>query len=831
LETVAAGGGSALGVVAGAYAVGPRSAGSDPGPAAYGRGGPATLTDCEAVLGRLAAFPLVCGPGRDAALDRDAAERALAALDPERPVEDVAAGFREAGQEAMAAAVRTLCARLGVDPAAHVLVGFGGAGPAHACGVARRLGIRRVAIPALASVFSAVGIGAARRRAERVVPVRAGVAAALDTALASLPFGGVVQARLAMRHVGTLGTLEVPLQVGAAFDDVALRAAFDGVHAERFGADRPQDEVEAVEVRVAVEADAPRPTLAPELDRGAPRVVRAWFNGWRDVPLLPMQDADGRVGPLLLRAPGTTLVVDEGWRVHWAGDCLLLEDEAPMLPIISSRHDPAHAAVVAARLTGLAEQMGARLARLARSVSIRERQDFSCAVFDSQGQLVVNAPHVPVHLGAMGETVRALVAAHGPALSAGDAWLSNDPYAGGSHLPDLTVIMPVFDAGGRRIAFVACRGHHVDVGGITPGSMPAGATHIAEEGMLLPMQRIAREGGLMLPDLHQSRQPQDVAADLRAQIAACRLGAAGVAALAEELGPTVLRAWLAHLQDAAEAAVRDVLRGMPGEHAAVEVLDDGAILDVRLEVQGAGAVLHIAAPAHPGNRNAPGAVARAALLYVFRCLVRDALPLNEGALRPFSIELTPGGLFEPRSPRAVAGGNVETSQRLVDALLRAVGALAGSQGTMNNLTVGTPAGAFYETIAGGMGAGRTGPGADAVQCHMTNTRATDVEELEARFPVVVERWVRRRGSGGVGRHRGGDGAEKVWRFNAPATVSLMVERRAAGAPGLAGGGDGAAGVDEVDAGDGWRPVTGRVALGPGARLRIRTPGGGGWGRA
>lgn len=831
LETVAAGGGSRLGWVAGAYAVGPRSAGADPGPAAYGRGGPATLTDCEVVCGRVPDFPRLCGPGRDQGLDAAAAALAVQALDPSRPVEAVADGFRTAGQAAMAAAVRTLCARLGVDPAAHALVGFGGAGPAHACGVARRLGIRRVAIPVLASVFSAVGIGAAQRRAERVVPVRGAVGDALAAAMAGLPFAGAVRARVAMRHVGTLATLEVPVDPDAPVDPVSLRVAFDAVHAERFGVSRPADAVEPVEVRVAVEAQAPRPVPVPAPDTAGARRARAWFGGWREVPLLSMASAHGLLGPLLLRAPGTTVVVEPGWRVAWRGDAVVLEDEAPTLPRVGRDPDPAHAAVVASRLAGLAEQMGALLARLARSVSIRERRDFSCAVFDAAGQLVVNAPHVPVHLGAMGETVRALLRAHGPRLRAGQAWLSNDPYEGGSHLPDLTVMMPVFDESGGRIGFVACRGHHVDVGGSTPGSMPADATHIGAEGMLFGLQCIADAAGERLPDLAESRQPDDVAADLRAQIAACRLGASALGGLAAELGPPVLRAWLGHLQDAAESAVCAVLRRIPGRHAAQEVLDDGAVIRVALEVEGDTAVLRIDAAAHPGNRNAPGAVARAALLYVFRCLVPDDLPLNEGALRPFTIVVTPGGLFAPRRPRAVAGGNVETSQRLVDALLRAVGALAASQGTMNNLTVGTPAGAFYETIGGGMGAGPRGPGAGAVQCHMTNTRATDIEELEARFPVVVERWAARRGSGGAGRHAGGEGVEKVWRFLAPATASLMVERRVAGAPGLAGGGPGGAGVDEVDRGGGWQAVSGRVALGAGDRLRLRTPGGGGWGPA
>ena len=830
LETVAAGGGSRLGRLAGAYAVGPRSAGSDPGPAAYGRGGPATLTDCEVVLGRVPVFPPVCGPDRAGALDGAAARAAVGRLDPEQPVEGVAAGYRAVGQEAMAAAVRTLCARLGVDPAEHVLVAFGGAGPAHACGVARRLGIRRVVVPGLASVFSAVGIGRACRRAEVVVPVRAGVQAAVVAARARAPFPGRTEVRVAMRYSGTLATLEVPWEEGLHLaDDQTLHAAFHLAHAQCFGESRPEVAVEAVEVRLAVEAVDDRPVARPGLSTEELHRTQAWFDGWTPVPVGSMASAEDLAGPALLTGPGTTVVVERGWRATWQGEALLLEDDTPGFERVGTMPDPVHAAVMASRIGSIAEEMGARLGRLARSVSIRERQDFSCAVFDANGYLVVNAPHVPVHLGAMGQTVRALIASHGPALAPGDVWVCNDPYEGGSHLPDITVMAPVFVGSGRRIAFVACRGHHVDVGGSSPGSMPADARHIDEEGTRIGLQRIAHRDGLTLPDVGWSRQPDDVEADLLAQIAACRLGGERVRTLVEHMGEAVVLAWLGHLQDMAETAVRAALRRRNGVHRAQEVLDDGTPIAVCLTVEGDEALLRIDASAHPGNRNAPGAVARASLLYVFRCLVPDDLPLNEGALRPFRIVIEPGGMFDPVHPAAVAGGNVESSQRLVDALFRALGVLAGSQGTMNNLTVGTPAGAFYETIGGGMGAGPSGAGASAVQCHMTNTRATDVEELEARFPVVMEEWRRRVGSGGAGRHRGGDGVVKQWRFLAPADVTLLVERRCGGAPGLAGGVDGQPGLDTWGRPGDWRPVSGRRRFQAGERLRVATPGGGGWG--
>jgi 5-oxoprolinase (ATP-hydrolysing) len=838
LETVAAGGGSRLHRRAEGYAAGPDSAGADPGPAAYGRGGPATVTDCEAVLGRLPTFPDVCGPERDQPLQTSAARDALECLDSERPVEGVAAGFRAVAHETMAGAVRALAARLGVDPADHTLVAFGGAGPGHACGVARRLGVRRVVVPALASVFSAVGIGAARRRAEVVVPVVGAPKVALQHALAALPFPGDVDARLAMRHQGTLDALEVP--VGAEMPPMsALRAAFDAVHRDRYGFARPDQGVESVEVRVAVEGPIRGPEPRLERDERAVTTTRAWFDGWRDVPLVPLAQVRQLSGPALVTAPGTTVTVDAGWVADYRDGALFLDDLQPLLPTVTAARHPVHSAVFAARLQAVAEQMGEQLTRLARSVSIRERRDFSCAVFDGDGRLVVNAPHVPVHLGAMGATVRALLSRHGPALAPGQAWLCNDPFDGGSHLPDITVMTPVYLGPSRaelqhgetptRIGFVACRGHHVDVGGIAPGSMPPDARDIAEEGVVLGHHLFVEEGRTHAPDLGDCRQPDDVLADLHAQAAACRLGASALRELADTLGPDVVAAQMGYLFSAAEGAVREVLRGMNGVHRGREVLDDGTPIDVRLDVEGDEAVFTVDGPRHPGNRNAPRAVVRAALLYVFRCLVDHELPLNEGALVPFRIQTTAGGLFAPASPSAVCGGNVETSQRLVDALLLALGACAASQGTMNNLTVGTRRGAWYETIGGGAGAGPGFAGAHAVQVHMTNTRATDVEELESRFPVVLEAWRRRRGSGGAGAWAGGDGVEKVWRFLEVAEVAMMAERRGEGARGAMGGEAGLPGEDARDCGEGFEPAPNRWMAQPGDRLRVRTPGGGGWG--
>ncbi len=834
LQTVAAGGGSILGLHGGVMEVGPASAGAMPGPAAYGRGGPATLTDAVAVLGHLPDFPTSCGWNRDQPLDTEAAHQAIAALGLDLDLVEAAAGFVRIAAETAARAVRALAAAQGVDPAAHALVAFGGAGPGHGCAVAEALGIQTVLVPRLAGVFSALGVGTARRRAEVTVPIKESIQAAWDAAV--LPFHGEVRARLAARHVGTDTLIEIPLEPGlSGLDGVeippSLEAAFAQAHLNCFGFARPGLAVEPVEVRVSVTAKAEAlPALRVEERQTEASTTKAWFDGWRTVEVREMATADGVDGPALLTGGGTTVVVPPGWSVRVHPTHLLLQATEVAAPRLGLEAHPVHTAVLGSRVMAIAEQMGERLARLARSVSIRERRDFSCAVFDAGGRLVANAPHVPVHLGAMGETVRDLLDRHTEALAPGQAWASNDPYAGGTHLPDITVTRPLFD-GEERVGFVACRGHHIDVGGIQPGSMPPHATHIDEEGFRLDQVLLADGTGFHPPPLPGCRQPEDVLCDLEAQVAACAAGAAGLDELREAVGTPVLTAQFAHLQDQGEDSVCAVLRDMEGVHHAEEILDDGTRIGVCLEVQDGRAVLRIEAPAHPGNLNAPRAVARASVLYVFRSLVEVGLPiLNEGALRPIEIQLESGGLFDPQHPAAVAGGNVETSQRLVDALLRAVGAQAGSQGTMNNLTVGTPSGTFYETIAGGAGAGPGFDGPSAQQVHMTNTRATDVEVLESRFPVRMRRFALREGSGGSGEHRGGDGVIKEWEFLAPAQVAILAGRRNAGAPGLEGGMPGAPGAESLYRHGKWNPAPARVAAETGEVLRVCTPGGGGWGR-
>ncbi|HCH66821.1 MAG: 5-oxoprolinase [Deltaproteobacteria bacterium] len=859
VDTIAAGGGSMVATRGGIYTVGPGSAGAHPGPACYGRGGPLALTDAEAVLGRLPGFPHVAGPSRDQPLDLAAARMALQRLDPGRAVERIAAGVRRVAHSRMARAIRRLVAEDAADPASHILVAFGGAGPAHACGVAHELGIREVHIPILAGVWSAVGIGRSRPGTERRVAVIDSVSAAIDDARSRLPPGGSRTLQLLAQHVGTTGVIALPIAEDGLQEDReviwrrtatgghqgclsgALRASFDQEHQRLFGFVRPEHPVEVVAVRMVVEqALRAGPTVRVPPPVAHDESVRGWFDGgWQTVPLHAVGTHPSAgwtvTGPAMVILPGSTVVLEPGWSARHAGDHLVLEADADrMKESLGEHRDPVHTAVFGARLAGIAEAMGETLARLARSVSIRDRRDFSCALFDAGGCLAVNAPHVPVHLGAMGETIRALLETHAHTLKPGQAWVTNDPYAGGSHLPDITVMQPIFDRRGERVAWAACRGHHVDVGGIRAGSMPPDACTIEEEGVVIPHHLLVDDtGAVHFPELVGCRQLDDVQADLLAQVAACRQGTTALERLLSELDSPVVTAQLAHLQAVAAEAVADALSSRRGRFEGREVFDDGTELTVAVDVgeDGQDTVVSIGAPPHPRNLNAPAAVARAAVLYVLRCLIGVPIPLNEGVLKRIQIEVNPGGLFDPQPPAAVAGGNVETSQRLVDALFRALGIGAAGQGTMNNLTVGTAAGAWYETIGGGAGATPEGPGASAVQVHMTNTRATDVEVLERRFPVRLESVRRRVGSGGAGRHRGGDGLEKTWRFLAAAEVAVLAERRAAGAPGLDHGGRGRPGRDLRDVGQGWEAAPTSWQAKPGDRLRIQTPGGGGWGRA
>jgi 5-oxoprolinase (ATP-hydrolysing) len=790
VETIAAGGGSVCWTDGLRLGVGPSSAGAHPGPQCYGRGGPPTLTDAALLLGLL---------------DPDAFSPPLvhAAVALPGPPE----AFVDLAREAMADAVQRIASGRGVDVRPLALVAYGGAAGAHAAAVAERLGMRTVLVHPFASVLSAWGQTLARQEEERIWPLWCPLEQAWPTLIERLnaPWqGGSRSLTVELRATGTDHALTLELETGLTRH--SLREAFDRAHRRRFGFGRSEAELEVVNLRERIALPAPTIPEAP---------ADPWEIG-----------AETIVGPRRLDCPTTSVFVPSGWKARVVDGLLRLDHLVGANPIEAPTvRTPFGVALWGSRFMAVATQAGEPLRRLARSVNIRERLDFSCALFDEQGRLVANAPHIPVHLGAMGETVRDLIDA---GLDLDDqAWLCNDPTAGGSHLPDLTVVTPVRH--GHRRWFVACRGHHVDVGGSTPGSMPPRSTTLAEEGLVFRRVPLLRDGALrdLGPLLRGCRRPDVVQADLEAQVASNANAANLLAALGP---PDLVAAWMHHLQDAAAEAVQTVL-STDRDGVASDTLD-GVPLHLRIQVRDGHLLVDLTGTGgpHPGNLNAPSAVVRAAVLYALRVWVGADIPLNEGALRHVRIVVSSPSIVDPPAGAAVAGGNVETSQRLVDLLFQALELRAASQGTMNNLTLGGAGWSHYETLGGGLGASRAGAGRHATQVHMTNTRATDPEVLEARSPLRVRRFARRRGSGGDGLHAGGDGLEREIEVCAPTSAALLATRRTTGAPGLHGGGAGLPGEDAVRRDGQWQPWDGdSVALLPGDRVRILTPGGGGWG--
>jgi 5-oxoprolinase (ATP-hydrolysing) len=879
VHTVAAGGGSLCRFDGFRLTVGPESAGADPGPLCYGRRGPGgarlahepTLTDVNAFLGRLPPdrfpFPLDVAPV-SAALAR--VRDALAAAGHARSLDEVAAGFVEVANATMAEAIAQVSVARGVDPRECALIGFGGAGGQHVCQVARALGIRTVLLHPLAGLLSAWGIGVAaaswdgQRDAGRAPLAADGSAPAPIATLlgvleaegrAALAAEGVPDRALRaarsldLRYAGAETALPV-----AEPPDGDWAAAFAAEHEARFGYRRAERAVEAVTARVRVrgaEEAAPVAAAPPAEAAPPPRTAVAWFPGTGRVhaPLLAREAlAAGDVvdGPAIVVEDTGTVVVDPGFRATvLAGGVLRVEDRAGAArPAADAAEgpDPVRLEVLGNRFMSIAEQMGAVLRNTAVSTNIKERLDYSCAVFDADGGLVANAPHIPVHLGAMQETVRALRRAF-PEPEPGDVWVTNDPFAGGSHLPDVTVVTPVFPGPGPAAFYVGSRGHHADIGGCAPGSMPADSRTLAEEGVVLPPALLVRAGrfdearvrGRLAAGPHPARNPDDNVADLEAQVAANRWGARALCALAGELGLARVQATMRQLQEAAAGKVRrEIARFPDGEHRFADRLDDGTPVVATVRMRGGAMEIDFAGTgaAHPANLNAPRAVVAAAVLYVLRSLVAERIPLNGGCLLPVSIRVPPGSLLDPPPGAAVVGGNVETSQRVVDVLLGALGLAAAGQGTMNNVAFGDARFGYYETIGGGAGAGPGFAGASGVHVHMTNTRITDAEVLETRYPVRLLTFALRRGSGGAGRHRGGDGLVRRYEMLAPLHVSLLSERRSVAPWGLAGGAPGARGRNAVERRDGRiEPLAGRAAadLEAGDRLVVETPGGGGWG--
>jgi 5-oxoprolinase (ATP-hydrolysing) len=858
VHTVAAGGGSLCRFDGQRLTVGPESAGAVPGPLAYGRpeAREPTLTDVAVVLGRVRGdrFPIALDEAR--ARDGIAALAARAGLAPEA----CARGLFAIAVEHMAGAIATVSTARGHDPRTHALVLFGGAAGQWGCAVARRLGVRRLLAHPLAGVLSAFGIGLAPRgrfaEAPCLGPLDAEHLGRADAALATLETEArrelgaeaEVERWVAVRYAGS----EAGLDVRFDLDVDTLRRRFEEVHARRFGYVRRGHAIELVRARVQVESRAREVALPiPSAPSGRPR-GRATLEGaevdlwWReDLPYeTPLR------GPLLVLEATGTLAVDPGFElVRRRDDLIVLDDlgasHAPAPSDHAGELDPVRLEVFAHAFTAIAERMGVVLQRTALSTNVRDRLDFSCAVFDATGALVANAPHIPVHLGAMGASVRAVARAW-PELSPGDVFATNDPSEGGSHLPDVTVVAPVHDADGTLWAFVAARGHHADVGGITPGSMPPTSTSLEDEGVVLRALRVVHGDRFEQERVREAfgagpwpaRRIDDNVADLEAQIAACRTGALALDELAARHGRPQVSAYMQHLQDAAARAVAEAVARLPSSEASFEdALDDGT--PIRVQLARRDGRLHIdfagTASAHPGNLNAPRAVTVACVLYVLRCLVGRDLPLNEGCLRAVSMEIPEDSLLDPPPGRAVAGGNVETSQRVVDVLLGAFARLglavpAASQGTMNNLTLGHEGFGYYETLGGGAGAGPDFAGTSGVHTHMTNSRITDPEVLEMRAPVLVRRFELRRGSGGVGRFVGGEGLVRELVATRPLEVALLAERRRRAPYGLAGGGPGGVGRDVVVRADGRVEPLERVAhLDVGDAVRVETPGGGGYG--
>ncbi|MDH6448454.1 MULTISPECIES: hydantoinase B/oxoprolinase family protein [unclassified Streptomyces] len=882
IHTVAAGGGSVLHFDGSRYRVGPDSAGADPGPACYRGGGPLAVTDANVMLGRIqpAFFPQVFGPGGDQPLDAelvrdrftDLAHEIRERTGDDRTPEQVAEGYLQIAVANIAGAVKRISVQKGHDVTRYALTTFGGAGGQHACMVADSLGIRTVLVPPMAGVLSALGIGLADTTAMREqsveVPLEpAAMPGVLKTAedlesaaraelrAEDVPEDRIrVTRRAQLRYDGT----DTPLTVELT-EPAAMRHAFEERHRATysFTLDRPLV-VEALSVEATGITEPPDlSALATYQGRpAAPDTVRLHTAGaWHDVPLHRRENlppGETVTGPAIITEASATTVVDDGWRAATTDDGHLVMERTAITESsdLDTKVDPVLLEVFNNLFMSIAEQMGARLESTAQSVNIKERLDFSCALFDPDGNLVANAPHIPVHLGSMGTSVKEVIRRRGPSMRPGDTYAVNDPYHGGTHLPDVTVITPVFDTertagteSDQILFYVASRGHHAEIGGIAPGSMPANSRTIEEEGVLLDNWLLAENGRfreqetlrLLTEAPYPSRNPQTNLADLRAQIAANNKGVDEVGRMIENFGLDVVQAYMRHVQDNAEEAVRRVIDALDDGEYAYET-DSGAVIHVRVRVnrENRSATVDFTGTSDQltTNFNAPFAVVNAAVLYVFRTLVDDDIPLNDGCLRPLDIVVPPGSMLAPEPPAAVVAGNVETSQAITGALYAALGVQAEGSGTMNNVTFGNDRHQYYETVASGSGAGDGFPGASAVQTHMTNSRLTDPEVLEWRLPVQLDEFALRPGSGGAGQWHGGDGVVRRIRFHEPMTVSTLSQHRRVPPYGMAGGEPGATGANRVEHADGTVTRLGgrdTADVGPGDVLVIETPGGGGYG--
>jgi len=892
IHTVAAGGGSILHFDGARLRVGPDSAGANPGPACYRRGGPLAVTDCNVLLGKIQPdfFPRVFGPAADQPLDREAVQQRFeamaaevrAATGREMTPEQLAEGFLEIAVGNMAEAIKRISVQRGHDVTEYALTVFGGAGGQHACLVADALGMTTVFAHPLGGVLSAYGMGLADQTDMRQKTVEKVLDAALMPELqaelddlAAQAVGELrrqhvpgeliqVQRRLHLKYRGTDTALEV------AYGELdQVRQDFEAAYRQRYSFLMPGREL-VVETLSVEATGGGEPAAEAPVERsraGAPpvsRMVKMYGQGaWRDTPLYVRADlvpGDVLAGPAIISEPNQTTVVEPGWQAELTAlDHILLKrvEARPERRAVGTQADPVMLEVFNNLFMSIAEQMGYRLQNTAYSVNIKERLDFSCAIFDAQGNLIANAPHMPVHLGSMGESIKTVMQANAGRMRPGDAYVVNDPYHGGTHLPDVTVITPVFDRAGREILFfVGSRGHHADIGGTTPGSMPPDSRTVEDEGVLFTNFQLVRDGEfrdqaareILASGRWPARNPDQNIADLHAQIAANEKGVQELLRMCDHFGLDVVRAYMGHVQDNAEEAVRRVISVLKDGHYEYP-LDNGAVIRVAVRVnrEARSAVVDFTGSSAQldNNFNAPSAIAVAAVLYVFRTMVDDDIPLNAGCLKPLDIIVPEGSMLRPNPPASVVAGNVETSMCIVNALYGALGVLAASQGTMNNFTFGNARYQYYETISGGTGAGplridAAGPrdegfaGASVVQAHMTNSRLTDPEVLELRFPVRLESYEIRHGSGGSGRYRGGDGGVRRVRFLEDMTAAILSNNRVHAPFGLAGGGAGQVGRNYIERADGSIQELGpqdSASLRAGDVFVVETPGGGGYGEA
>ncbi|KWV92110.1 hydantoinase B/oxoprolinase family protein [Erythrobacter sp. YT30] len=865
IHTVAAGGGSICSFDGARFRVGPESAGANPGPACYRKGGPLTVTDCNLFLGRIdpAFFPPVFGPNGDEPLDSQASRKRLeevaALLTEPKSLEEIATGFLEIAVDNIANAIRKISVARGYDVTRYALACFGGAGGQHACKVADALGMETVLVHPLASLLSAYGIGIAPVKAIREVSLIRPLHEGFGTELALLEKEAeadlleqdieqkriILQASARLRFDGSDSALSVPCG-----DAQKMDMEFRELHRKRFGYSDAQKSiiVEALSVEASGASGGLGEALAePVSVAGKPS--GHWYTKQRAA-----MEVGGTVdGPALIIDPGSTIVVEKGWQAKLADEGSLVLSrvaKAKRAVAAGTKVDPIRLEIFNNLFMAITEEMGVVLQSTATSVNIKERLDFSCALFDRTGALIANAPHIPVHLGSMGDSIAQVIEQRGNARDGrgfrrGDAYVLNDPYRGGTHLPDITVIVPVFygEHSVEPEAFVAARGHHADIGGIAPGSMPPDSRTIADEGVLIDNVLMVDEGrfceaevrAVLTSTENPARNPDRNLSDLRAQLAACTRGADLLTGVVADQGADVIEAYMDHVLANAEESVRRLLDGLSDGEFAYE-MDSGAVVKVaiRIDRDARSAVFDFTGTSEqqPDNFNAPRSITRAASLYVLRSLIDDAIPMNDGCLRPVELVVPEGSMLNPKPGAAVVAGNVETSQVVTDTLFAACGKLAPSQGTMNNFTFGNERHQYYETICGGSGAGPDHDGTSAVQTHMTNSRLTDPEILETRLPVRLDSFAIRRGSGGAGAHNGGDGVERRVTLLEKMRANMLANRRKVPPRGIAGGGDAERGRNWIERADGSIEELDACAsaeMAPGDSFVIHTPGGGGFG--